>query len=128
MVVNGGDAEGHERVKSRGRFEMGSDPSAGSDDRIARGDRYDLVTALRIVQRMETSPARGAVFAEIKEKNSLFRIVDAIYAKSGSGLLQPLFLFLYMVKCVVSLGPSKGDTAQAVSVSSFDNERHTVDR
>ena len=106
----------HEAVKWRETFKAGS------------GDRYDLATALRIVRRMETSATRGAVFDEIKSKNSLYRLVDTLYAKAGARMVQPLLLFAYMLKCVLSLGPFDADDAEAVSVSSFDNERHSVDR
>jgi hypothetical protein len=33
-----------------------------------------------------------------------------------------------MLKCVLSVGPSGADDAQAVALSNFDNERHSVDR
>jgi hypothetical protein len=92
-------------------------------------DRYDLATALRIVRRMETSATRGAVFAEIKRKNRLYRLADALYAKAGSTMLQPLILFAYMLKCVLALGPfDTSHDAEAVTVSSFPNERHSIDR
>jgi hypothetical protein len=90
--------------------------------------RYDLAIALRIVRRMETSAGRGAVFEEIKKKNPLYRLVDTLYSKAGAGLVQPLLLFAYMLKCVVSLGPFDDEGAEAVAVSNFDNERHTVER
>ncbi len=94
----------------------------------ARRDRYDLATALGIVREMETSAGRAAVFEEIKNKNAIYRLVDAIYTKSGTGLLQPLFLFIYMLKCVVSLGPFKDEEAEAVSIANFDNEHKTIAR
>ena len=45
-----------------------------------------------------------------------------------SGLVQPLFLFAYMIKCVISLGPFDDEQAEAVAISHFGNERHTIDR
>src|SRR5687767_6030765 len=77
---------------------------------------------------METSAARGAVFAEIKRKNPLYRLADALYSAAGAARLQPLILFAYMLKCVLSLGPFDADDADAVSLANFDNERHSIDR
>jgi hypothetical protein len=93
-----------------------------------QADRYDLATALRIVRRMETSAGRSAVFAEIKDKNRLYRLVDMIYSKAGATTVQPFLLFAYMLKCVLSVGPFKADGAQAVSISNFGNEQHSLDR
>ena len=93
-----------------------------------RRERYDLATAIAVVREMETSIGRANVFEEIKKKNTLYRLVDTIYAKSGARFFQPLFLFLYMVKCVVSLGPSRVDDAEALAISNFDNEHKTIDR
>jgi hypothetical protein len=97
-------------------------------ERAVSGDRYDLAMALRIVRRMETSATRGAVFAEIKNKNPLYRLVDKIYSEAGPTTVQPLLLFAYMVKCVLAVGPSQADGAEAVSISNFENERHSVRR
>ncbi|MEL7199126.1 MAG: hypothetical protein AAGL10_12500 [Pseudomonadota bacterium] len=91
-------------------------------------DHYDLSTALGVVREMETSAGRAAVFEEIKNKNAIYKLVDSIYQSSGHSFFQPLFLFIYMVKCVVSLGPFKGETAQAVSIANFPNEHKTVAR
>jgi len=77
---------------------------------------------------METSAVRGAVFAEIKRKNALYRVVDALYSRAGAHLMQPLALFVYMLKSILSLGPFEIDDAEAVSVSSFENEWHSLDR
>ena len=108
-------------VQWRETFGVGSAVEVGRD-------HYDLATALRIVRRMETSATRGAVFAEIKNKNPLYRLVDTLYSKAGARTLQPLLLFAYMLKCVLSLGPFEADDAEAVSVSNFGNERHAIDR
>ncbi|MFL6734563.1 MAG: hypothetical protein ACJ8EY_07695 [Sphingomicrobium sp.] len=75
---------------------------------------------------METSPTRGAVFAEITRKNSLYRLVDRFYSKAAP--LQPLLLFAYMAKCVLSVGPFSGADAGAVSISAFENERNAIER
>ena len=107
---------------------MGLNATAGDAECAALRNRYDLATALRIVRRMETSTTRGAVFAEITRKNPLYGLVDTLYSKAGAGLVQPLLLFAYMLKSVLSLGRFDVDDAQAVSISSFDNERHSVDR
>ena len=88
--------------------------------------RYSLAVALRVVREMETSPGRAAAFEEIKSKNRLYRLVDTLYSKSG--ILQPLALLAYMMKCVVSVGPFDEEGAEAVGISNFPNERHTVDR
>jgi hypothetical protein len=77
---------------------------------------------------METSATRGAVFDEIKNKNPLYQLIDTLYSKAGARTLQPLALFAYMLKCVLSLGPFDADHAEAVSLSNFENERHSVDR
>lgn len=90
--------------------------------------RYDLATALRIVREMETSPGRAAVYEEIKNKNRVYRLVDRLYVLAGARLLQPLILFLYMVKCVISLGPFGEKNAEIVAISNFPNEHKTVDR
>jgi hypothetical protein len=103
---------------------------------VARGaehrlpdDCYDLAIALRVVRRMETSAGRGAVFDEIKKKNLLYRLVDMFYSNAGTNIVQPLLLFVYMLKCAISLGPFNDDEgAEAVAIFNFDNERHTVDR
>lgn len=118
---------GIDTVMWRGAFEMRSNATACDAKRATSGDRYDLATALRIVRGMETSATRGAVFAEIKQKNVLYRLVDTFYSKAGASTLQPLLLFAYMLKSVLSLGPVGAD-AEAVSISSFDNEHHSVDR
>jgi hypothetical protein len=110
----------------RHNFEMGL--PAFHDQRAPARDRYDLATALRIVRRMETSAARGAVFAEIKQKNRFYSLVDALYSRAGATTVQPLLLFAYLVKCVLSLGPFDAARASTVSISNFGNERHSVDR
>jgi hypothetical protein len=112
----------------RDTFEIGLKATVCDAERTAPGDRYDLATALRIVRRMETSLGRGAVFEEIKRKNPLYRLVDTLYSKAGASTMQPLLLFAYMLKCVLSPGPFDADDAEAVSISQFDNEHHTVDR
>jgi hypothetical protein len=117
----------HDTVDWRETFYVGSKEIAWRPKREVPDDRYDLAIALRIVRRMETSAGRGAVFAEIKNKNPLYRLVDTLYARAGAGL-QPLLLFAYMLKCVVSIGPFDDDGAEAVAISNFDNERHTVER
>ncbi len=93
-----------------------------------RRERYDLATAIGVVREMETSIGRANVFEEIKKKNALYRLVDTIYTKSGAHFFQPLFLLIYMIKCVVSLGPSKVGDAEALAISNFDNEHKTIDR
>lgn len=119
---------GYDAVMWRDAFGAGMDATAHEAKCEAAGNRYDLATALRIVRGMETSATRGAVFAEIKQKNPLYRVVDTLYSKAGAGTLQPLVLFVYMLKGVLSLGPFDADDAEAVSISNFDNERHSVDR
>jgi hypothetical protein len=97
-------------------------------ERVPIRDRYDLATALHIVRRMESSATRGAVFAEITRKNPLYRLVDRIYAKAGARVLQPLALFLYMLKCTLAVGPSHPAGPRAVTLSNFANETHSIDR
>lgn len=78
---------------------------------------------------METSAGRGAVFAEIKRKNRLYRLLDWFYARAGAATGQPFFLLLYMLKCVLSIGPiDPAEEAHAVSITNFGNERHAADR
>jgi hypothetical protein len=77
---------------------------------------------------METSATRGAVFAEIKHKNPLYRLVDALYSNAGVRTLRPFFIFAYMMKSILSVGPFKDDDAEAVAISNFDNERHSIER
>jgi hypothetical protein len=93
-----------------------------------RKHRYDLATALRVVRQMETSAGRGAVFDEIKAKNRLYRLVDEFYSQAGKTIGQPLLLFAYMLKCVLSVGPFSKENALAVSISNFDNEHRTIAR
>lgn len=99
-------------------------------ERSAAPNQYDLATALLIVRRMETSAGRAAVFTEITNKNRLYRLIDKLYAMAGARLLQPLVLFAYMLKCVLSVGSSdvETDDAEAVAISNFPNEHHTVER
>lgn len=94
----------------------------------AQAPRYDLAGALRIVRRMETSAGRSAVFEEIKSKNALYRLVDRLYSRAGAQVWQPLLLFVYMLKCVVSLGSFENKRAQTVAISNFPNEHKTIDR
>jgi len=103
-----------------GRTELGA--------RAEPAERYNLATALRIVRRMETSAARSAVFEEIKRKNRLYRLVDSLYARAGSRLMQPLALLLYMLKCAASTSPGGARDAEAVAVFTFGNERHAIER
>ncbi|MAY19839.1 MAG: hypothetical protein CL955_04405 [Erythrobacteraceae bacterium] len=93
-----------------------------------RPTRYDLAAALMIVREMETSPGRAAVYEEIKAKNAIYRLVDRLYIFAGKPVFQPLILFLYMIKCVVSLGPTKDEGSEAVSIANFPNEHKTIDR
>lgn len=116
----------HEPIEWRNASDPEPGDAAPDGECRPAGDRYDLAIALRVVRRMETSAGRGAVFEEIKKKNPLYRLVDTLY--SGAGIVQPLLLFAYMLKCVVSLGPFDDDGAEAVAISNFDNERHTVER
>jgi hypothetical protein len=109
-------------VRWRETFDIGSLDTATE----AARDRYDLAIALRIVRRMETSAGRGKVFDEIKAKNPLYRLVDAIYSRAGA--LQPVALFAYMLKCILSVGPFKASGAVAVSISNFANEHRAIDR
>jgi hypothetical protein len=119
----------HIEVKRQETFDIESNATPGDARSGAPRDRYDLATALRIVRRMETSATRAAVFAEITHKNPLYRLVDTLYSKAGASILQPVVLFAYMLKCVLSIGPSDAaEDAVAVSISNFDNERHSADR
>lgn len=128
-MVNRGDGDvGDDAVNWGETFRTSADTLASCAKNAGRGDRYDLATALRIVRRMETSAARGAVFAEIKNKNQLYRIVDMLYSKAGATTVQPLLLFIYMLKCVLAIGPFAADDAQAISIANFDNERRAIDR
>lgn len=91
-------------------------------------DNYTLSIALGVIRRMETSSARSAVFAEIKDKNPVYRMVDALYTKAGSRVVQPLVLFAYMLKCVLSLGKFDYDGQETVSISNFHNETNAIAR
>ena len=91
-------------------------------------DRYDLATAIGVVREMETSFGRTNVFEEIKAKNALYRTVDRLYTLAGAALFQPLILFLYMIKCAISVGPFNQKDAEAVAISQFDNEHRTIER
>lgn len=91
-------------------------------------ENYNLATALAIIRRMETSSTRTAVFAEIKSKNPIYRIIDTLYAKAGSGFAQPLVLLAYMLKCILSLGTFDYDDQETVSISNFHNETNAIAR
>ncbi|AWW74154.1 hypothetical protein CD351_06895 [Erythrobacter sp. KY5] len=91
-------------------------------------DRYDLATALGVVRAMETSASRAAVYEEIKAKNPVYRLVDKLYRVAGTQVFQPLILFAYMLKCVVSLGPFGDNSAEAAAISNFPNEHKTIAR
>jgi hypothetical protein len=102
--------------------------AAPEAERATTRDRYDLATAIGVVRAMETSDSRTKVFEEIKAKNAVYRLVDRLYTLAGAWLFQPLILFAYMVKCAISLGSSGDDHAEAVAISQFDNEDHTIKR
>ncbi|MBV7264819.1 hypothetical protein [Erythrobacter ani] len=101
--------------------------ASGIGDRTKRKG-YDLRTALAIVREVETSAGRTAVYEEIKKKNALYRLVDMLYARAGKRLVQPILLFVYMVKCVVALGPVRTGDADAATLHNFPNEEKTIDR
>lgn len=100
-------------------LDLGKDASVG---------RYDLATAIRIIRRVETSPGREAVFAEIKRKNRIYRFVDRFYSWGGASSLKPLVLLAYMLKCALSPGPFLKGRSQALAIANFPNERHTIER
>jgi len=118
----------YDTVMWRETFGSGLKMAARNAAPATSADHYNLATAIRIVRRMETSATRGAVFSEIKNKNALYRLVDKVYSTAGSRILQPLALFAYMLKCVLAVGPSDKYGAEALSISNFENERHSVDR
>ncbi|MEO0589263.1 MAG: hypothetical protein AAFZ11_01750 [Pseudomonadota bacterium] len=89
---------------------------------------YDLSAALSIVRTVETAPGRTAVFEEIKSKNTLYALVDGLYERAGKRVLQPLALFVYMIKCALSVGPFGTQGAEAAALSNFANEEKTIDR
>lgn len=123
---------GFEAVKARvaPEIEAGAAVTAGvtaaGDD--TRRQRHDLAGAIRVVRRMETSAARSAVFAEITRKNAAYRLVDRLYTRADARFIQPLLLLAYMLKCVLSAGPFGAEDAEAVTISQFPNEHHTIDR
>ncbi|MBD2842461.1 hypothetical protein [Erythrobacter rubeus] len=117
-------------VEASGLFTESSS-TAKIDAAIEITDRqYDLPTALRIVRALETTSGRAAVYEEIKNKNAVYRAVDALYESADKRILQPFFLFLYMVKCAVSIGPVEDREAEleAVALHNFSNEEKTIDR
>ena len=96
--------------------------------RTKKAERYTLTTAILVVRQVESQATRTAVFAEIKEKNKLVRLVDKVYTLAGLLLLQPILLFLFMAKCVAAVGPAIDPRSTALSISNFNNESHSVDR
>lgn len=129
MLNLGDGGVSYRAVKRAEAFERQSNAPAAVPKGLATRDRYDLASALRIVRRMETSAGRGAVFEEIKSKNPLYRLVDTLYSGAGAVGAQPLLLFAYLLKCVLSIGPNDDAAdAEAVAISNFGNERHSVDR
>ena len=119
---------GYDAVMWRDTLGVGLNATADDAERAARGDRYDLAIALRIVRRMETSAGRGKVFEEIKAKNPLYRLVDTLYSRAGARVVQPLLLFAYMLKSILAVGPFKAADTTAVSISNFANEHRAIDR
>jgi hypothetical protein len=117
-----------ETVKRRETFEAAANAAMPDPEYARTGRRYDLGAAIRLVRRMETSASRGAVFAEITRKNPLYGLVNRLYSKAGAKVLQPLALFAYMLKCVVSLGPFDKEDAEAVAIANFHNEHHAIER
>ena len=103
-------------------------PNAIRIEGIAGRNTYDLATALRIVRKMETSSGRAAVYEEIKKKNALYRLVDFAYTLAGKRAFQPFLLWIYMFKCILSVGPFRGGDGEAVALSNFPNEEHTIER
>lgn len=91
-------------------------------------ERYSFASAFSVVRKMETSPARSAVFTEIKNKNLLYRTIDALYESADVRVSKPFALFLYMLKCAISIGPRVAQNSEAVSFANFENEKHTIDR
>ncbi len=116
------------RPVEAGPFELEAQipPAVSSLDPGVAG--YSLAIALRVVQRVESSLGRGAVYQEILSKNAIYRLVDALYSRADRRFLQPLLLFIYMLKSVVSLGPFNQKNAEAVAISNFPNEHKTIDR
>ncbi|MEM6857621.1 MAG: hypothetical protein AAF559_07100 [Pseudomonadota bacterium] len=102
-------------------------PASEPSPKIGR-QRYDLATALSIVRKVETSPRRGAVYGEVKAKNTIYAFVDGLYESADKRFLQPLALFVYMLKCVLSVGPLGARKAEAVTLSNFPNEEKTIGR
>lgn len=90
--------------------------------------RYTLTTAFLIVRSMETSSTRSAVFEEIKRKNNIINIVENIYSRSKVTTFRKIMLFLFMLKCVLSVKPQIPKTTEIVSTGSFANEFHAIDR
>lgn len=125
-MVNRGNRVDYQAVKRGEAAPVRADDLPQDLKRAVGGGRYDLATALQVVRRMETSATRGAVFDEIKAKNPLYRLVDTIYATARP--LQPLALFAYMLKSILSVGPFDDRPAGVVTLSNFDNERHAIDR
>lgn len=117
----------HETIQMDEMLEMETVSAAGIAGTADPDDRYDLATALRVVRRIETSASRGAVFNEIIGKNPAYRLVTRIYELGGAAL-QPLALFAYMLKSILSVGPTGKKSASAISLSNFDNERHAIAR
>lgn len=102
-------------------------PAAGATAKAGRS-RYDLLAALRIVQELDSSAGRVAVYQEILSKNAIYQLVDTLYSRADRRFLQPLLLFIYMLKSVLSMGPFDQKNAEAVAISNFPNEHKTVDR
>ena len=117
----------YEAVKGRAILAEGAETSLQGETGTGR-DRYDLATAIRVVREMETSPGRAAVFNEVKNKNTLYRIVDTLYTLAGKRFLQPVILWVYMLKCVLTVGWFRSDGSNVVSIANFPNEERTVDR
>lgn len=117
----------HETIQMDEMLEMETVSAADVIGSADQNGRYDLALALRVVRKMETSAARGAVFSEIIGKNPAYRLVTRIYELGGVAL-QPLALFAYMLKSVLSIGPTPPSSVSAVSISNFDNEHRAITR
>lgn len=117
------------------QYELNTQREGAPDDRENsppssqhKRQRYDLTTALGIVRKMDTSPRRASVFEEVKAKNKLYALVDTLYESADKRFLQPLVLFVYMIKCVLFTGPVSEGGGEVVALSNFPNEIKTIDR
>ena len=89
--------------------------------------KYNLLTALKIVLRVETQRGRATVFQEIVNNNWRIRVVLAFYDGLRLESFQGILIFLYGLKCLLTINPPERAEYPIVATGFFPNEVRTID-